>query len=136
MFESDMDLGDADLEQFAEADRRAVDPPIQVETATWSNAGQLDWWVKERQGWCGRVRGADGRLSIFVPVTAHSHNLLGLHSLEAQSVRDADHRLGTSCVDLVTTISNDIADLSRVERICHAKGVRPARNGAPARSGA
>jgi hypothetical protein len=74
--------------------------------------------------------------SIFVPVTAHSHDLLGLHSLEAQSVRNADHCLGTYCVDLVTTIRNDIADLSRVERICHAKGVRPARNGAPARSGA
>jgi hypothetical protein len=27
----------------------------------WSNAGQLDWWVKERQEWWGRVRGADGR---------------------------------------------------------------------------
>ena len=24
-------------------------------------AGQLDWWVKERQEWWGRVRGADGR---------------------------------------------------------------------------
>ena len=34
---------------------------IQVETATWSKAGQLDWWVKERQEWLCRVRGADGR---------------------------------------------------------------------------
>ena len=33
----------------------------QVETATWSKAGQLEWWVKERQQWLGRVRGADGR---------------------------------------------------------------------------
>ena len=41
--------------------RRAVHPPIQVETAAWSRAGQLDWWVKERQEWMGRVRGADGR---------------------------------------------------------------------------
>jgi hypothetical protein len=24
-------------------------------------AGQLDWWVKERQEWLGRVRGPDGR---------------------------------------------------------------------------
>ena len=30
-------------------------------TATWMKAGQLDWWVKERQEWWGRVRGADGR---------------------------------------------------------------------------
>ena len=56
-----MDLSDHDVQQFAEADRREVDPPIQVETATWSKAGQLDWWVKERQEWWGRVRGADGR---------------------------------------------------------------------------
>ena len=56
-----LDFSDADLQQRAEADRREVDPPIQVETATWSKAGQLDWWVKERQEWLGRVRGADGR---------------------------------------------------------------------------
>jgi hypothetical protein len=41
-------------------DRREIDPPIQVEIATWSPGGQLDWWVRERQWW-GRVRGADGR---------------------------------------------------------------------------
>jgi hypothetical protein len=56
-----MDLSNDDLEQIAGADRREVDPPIHVDTATWSNAGQLDWWVKERQEWWGRVRGADGR---------------------------------------------------------------------------
>jgi hypothetical protein len=56
-----MDLSDEDVQQFAEADRRVVDPPIHVESATWSNAGQLDWWVRERQEWWGRVRGADGR---------------------------------------------------------------------------
>jgi hypothetical protein len=52
---------DLDPDQYSEADRRAVDPPIQVETATWARAGKLDWWVKERQQWLGRVRGADGR---------------------------------------------------------------------------
>jgi hypothetical protein len=40
-----MDLSDADVEQRAEADRRKVDPPIQVEAA----CGRLDWWVKDRQ---------------------------------------------------------------------------------------
>jgi hypothetical protein len=50
-----------DPTQYSEADRRAVDPPIKVEMATWSQAGQLDWWVKERQQWLGRVRGANGR---------------------------------------------------------------------------
>jgi hypothetical protein len=56
-----MNLSDDEVQQRAEADRREVDPPIQVETATWSKAGQLDWWVKERQEWRGRVRGPDGR---------------------------------------------------------------------------
>jgi hypothetical protein len=35
--------------------------PIEVQTATWSPGGQLDWWMKERQEWFGRVRGANGR---------------------------------------------------------------------------
>ena len=52
-----MDLTDADLKRLPEADRRAIDPPVQVEMATWSPGGRLDWWVKERQQWLGRVRG-------------------------------------------------------------------------------
>ena len=56
-----MDLTDDDLKRLPEADRRAIDPPVQVEMATWSPGGRLDWWVKERQQWLGRVRGADGR---------------------------------------------------------------------------
>jgi hypothetical protein len=52
---------DLDPSQYSEADRRAVDPPIPVDIATWSRAGQLDWWVKERQEWFGRVRVANGR---------------------------------------------------------------------------
>jgi len=47
--------------QYGEADRREVNPPIEVQTATWSKAGRLDWWVRERRVWWGRVRGADGR---------------------------------------------------------------------------
>jgi hypothetical protein len=56
-----MDLADGDPKQFAQADRREVDPPIPVEVATWSRAGQLDWWVREHQQWLCRVRGANGR---------------------------------------------------------------------------
>ena len=37
-----------------------MDLPIEIERATWSGRGQLDWWVKERQEWWGRVRGAVG----------------------------------------------------------------------------
>jgi hypothetical protein len=55
------DVSNDDLEQLAAADRREVDPPVQVKTVMWSKAGQLDWWVKERQEWWGRVRSADGR---------------------------------------------------------------------------
>jgi hypothetical protein len=56
-----MDLSDDDLQRFAEADLRAVDPPIEVQAATWSTGGQVDWWVKDRQEWYGRVGGANGR---------------------------------------------------------------------------
>jgi hypothetical protein len=48
---------DLDPSQYGETDRREVDPPIEVDAATWSPGGQLDWWVKERQEWWGRVRG-------------------------------------------------------------------------------
>jgi hypothetical protein len=34
-----MDLSNNDLERRAAADRREVDPPIQVNKASWSNAG-------------------------------------------------------------------------------------------------
>jgi hypothetical protein len=54
-------MRDLDPGQYSEADRREVDPPVQVEVATWSPGGTLDWWVKERQQWLGRVRGSDGR---------------------------------------------------------------------------
>jgi hypothetical protein len=54
-------MSDADLERIPDPDRRVVDPPVPVDVATWSHAGTLDWWVKERQQWLGRVRGADGR---------------------------------------------------------------------------
>jgi hypothetical protein len=53
-----------DPSQYGDADRRAVDPPVPVEVATWSPAGQLDWWVKEsrpRLEWFGWVRGKDGK---------------------------------------------------------------------------
>jgi hypothetical protein len=56
-----MELSHDEVQHLAEADRREVDPPIEVYAATWSHAGQLDWWVKERQQWLGRVRGADCR---------------------------------------------------------------------------
>jgi hypothetical protein len=47
------------VDDYGEAHRREVNPPIEVESATWSAAGQLDWWVKERREW--RVRGPNGR---------------------------------------------------------------------------
>src|SRR4051812_7821403 len=44
-----MDLSDDDVEQIAGADRRVVDPPIQVDAATWSKAGRLNWFVHRGQ---------------------------------------------------------------------------------------
>jgi hypothetical protein len=70
---------DLDPSQYSEADRRAVDPPIPVEMATWSKAGQLDWWVKERQDSAGSAVATAGsagsKLLIFVPRAAHSDEL-------------------------------------------------------------
>jgi hypothetical protein len=40
--------------------RREVQPPIPVESAEWSTAGVLDYWVREAMEWLGRVRGPDG----------------------------------------------------------------------------
>jgi hypothetical protein len=62
----------AHAQQRADVDRREVDPPIEVETATWAKAGQLDWWVKERREWwvaCAvqTVVNAGSELLIFVP---------------------------------------------------------------------
>jgi len=51
---------DLDPSQYGEGDRRQVDPAVQVESATWSAGGTLDWWVTERREWFGRVRGQDG----------------------------------------------------------------------------
>jgi hypothetical protein len=44
-----MELREGELQLIPEADRRAVDPPIEVEAASWSYGGRLDWWIKERQ---------------------------------------------------------------------------------------
>jgi hypothetical protein len=46
--------------QREEKHRRQVSPPIQVESATWTAAGELDYWVRDGGEWWGRVRGPDG----------------------------------------------------------------------------
>ena len=46
--------------QREEKDRREVNPSMPVESAAWKPAGELDYWVKERGEWWGRVRGSDG----------------------------------------------------------------------------
>jgi hypothetical protein len=76
-----MDLSDEDVQQFAEADRRELDPPIEVQAATWSPGGQLDWWVKDRQEWwgrCGAKTAVNGgsELLIFVRRATRSRELL------------------------------------------------------------
>ena len=54
------DLRDDEVQRRAEADRRPIDPGG---CGTWSKAGQLDSWVKERQEWsgtrCGRQAALD-----------------------------------------------------------------------------
>jgi hypothetical protein len=48
-------MRDFDPSQYAEADRRQVKPPVEVESASWAPGRTLDWSVKERQQWLGRV---------------------------------------------------------------------------------
>jgi hypothetical protein len=65
-----MDLSDAEMQHLAEADRREVDPPIHIDLATWSRAGQLDWGMKERQQWLGRDTRCGRQLPITIEVLA------------------------------------------------------------------
>jgi hypothetical protein len=48
-----MNLSGDEAQQRVEADRREVDPPIQVETARWSTAGQLDLVGERTAGMVG-----------------------------------------------------------------------------------
>jgi hypothetical protein len=50
-----------DLDHLSPEDRREVNPPIDVESATCAPGGTLDYWVKERREWWGRARGPNGR---------------------------------------------------------------------------
>jgi hypothetical protein len=52
----------------AEEDCREVNPPIEVESASWAVAGVLDYWVKERHEWWGRVREPD-RHQVWIRAT-------------------------------------------------------------------
>jgi hypothetical protein len=58
---ADLDVIFNQYGQRDQADRIEVQPPIEVESATWSTAGNLDYWVKEEREWWGRVRGPDDR---------------------------------------------------------------------------
>jgi hypothetical protein len=40
-----------------EQERRPVQPSILVEAATWPPAGELDYWVRDRFEWWGRIQG-------------------------------------------------------------------------------
>jgi hypothetical protein len=57
-------MRDLDPSQYGGADRREVDPPIEVESDPWSPGGQLDWWFKDRQqcsaGYEARTAGNGG----------------------------------------------------------------------------
>src|SRR4249919_22723 len=99
--------------QRAEADRREVDPPIEVQRPRGPKAGQLEWWVKDRQGWWGWVRGADSRQRWIGAVDlrpasgslSHTRELPGrtrtraLH-LEWGHAWAQRHRGGARCSDL------------------------------------
>jgi hypothetical protein len=52
----DMDVVYNQYGQRTPDERREVRPPMEVETATWSAAGTLDYWVRERGEWWTRTR--------------------------------------------------------------------------------
>jgi hypothetical protein len=77
---------DLDPSHYSDEDRLVVDPPVQVEIATWTHAGQLDYWVKTGSGNGGsgsdgfRVRTASSGgsgLVIYVLWAAQRHNCWG-----------------------------------------------------------
>jgi hypothetical protein len=75
-----MDLSDDDLEQRAAADRREVNPPVQVETATGpelaSSIGGSKSVSSGSAGYEARTAGNGGSEPlIFPPRAAHSHDL-------------------------------------------------------------
>jgi hypothetical protein len=72
-----VDLRDADIQQFAEADRGEIDPRIAGEAATWSAGGTLDWWVIARRGGVAYAAPTvvKSELLIFVVRAVHSHSL-------------------------------------------------------------
>jgi hypothetical protein len=87
-------MQDFDPSQYGEADRREVDPPVEVESATWSAGGTLDWWVKERQQWLGRVQGPDGKQRWVRPSDirpAHEGDDRGLSPVPAAPNDLVDH---------------------------------------------
>jgi hypothetical protein len=51
---------DDGLDHLNPEDRQEVNPPIEVESATWSAAGTRDWWIKERREWWDAYRRAEG----------------------------------------------------------------------------
>jgi DUF1680 family protein len=72
-----MDLSETDLQQFAEADRREVDPPIQVQTAHGrpevSSIGGSKSVSSGSVVYAVRTGGnAGSKLLIFAPRAAHS----------------------------------------------------------------
>jgi hypothetical protein len=73
------------VDDYADADQREVNPPMEVESATRSTGGTIDWWVKERQEWWDRVRGQDGRQTTLSVRTRATRGTLRRTSRRARS---------------------------------------------------
>jgi hypothetical protein len=69
----DVDLSDDDLQRLPAADRREVNPPVQVDVASWSKAGQLDYWVND---WVNDRRGGGWAGSEVITVANGGSKLL------------------------------------------------------------
>lgn len=85
--------------QRNEEDRRRVDPPIEVESATWSAAGDLDLWVKERQEWLGRCTTPPRIRLIRKWFQDHSRANIGLRTGIAFDVVDLDSEVAVDALE-------------------------------------
>jgi hypothetical protein len=73
--------------QREQADRLEVKPPIDVESATWSAAGILDYWVKEEREWWGRASAGQTAIRRGSELLIYVSPVLSISSVRQQDRR-------------------------------------------------
>ena len=81
--------------------------PTVVESATWTAAGELDFWVRNRGEWWGRVRGQDAHHVWVKAADLREPKRLELDEIEkelatAQSPSRRDQAISSQALDSFT----------------------------------